>query len=475
MPEDHTDAHLNSEISDLNIITYDIDHNVIFNFEVENDRLINPTDKSNMTPDEINFEIQNGQIVAEWNSGAYFNTDVAYLDIIKKDDDKSKLIIPELFFRVIDPDVREMRAVRIGDLVRNTYPTFQIKNTLLSDRIQLFNPNCEKPLSQKLNGTLPNTNIEANQNIDQGRNNIWIKTQDNGPCINTSKYFYYDTIPPSQFSLQTIPVEGISSHPGFVAELITYESLEGANLYSDSNCNDPVSKMVREVNQKFVFNPVDNEAQAGGVDYYAKTFDSVQNYSNCHKVLTYEIVDQDITSQTEPQNGASSDGFWPGHPLSNALDNSTNVAITKVINPFDLSLEGVVDNPEHQNNQYIDFSYNETVDFAGIEIRSRNMCCQDRFRDMDIIIYDDSDNIVYRYYDEVDQLLNPGNMFGYQSANNNLKYFRVDFTRTESLLGGNAGVVSGNRLRIIRYPKYIVGDETDYSLETSRVKIFTQD
>ena len=190
LPDDHPDADLNAEISDLNIVTYNENNEVVFDFESENGRLINPSDKSNMTPDEISFEIQDGQIVAEWDSGAYYNTNIAYLDIMRKDANKSKLIIPEVHFRVIEPDIRVMKAVRVGDLVRNTYPTFSIKNTLTSDRIQLFNAECEKPLSVRYNGAAPNTSVVANQNIVKRQNNIWIKTQDNGPCINTSKFFY---------------------------------------------------------------------------------------------------------------------------------------------------------------------------------------------------------------------------------------------------------------------------------------------
>ena len=196
--------------------------------------------------------------------------------------------------------------------------------------------------------------------------------------------------------------------------------------------------MVREDSGEFVFSSVETQAQEGGVDYYAKTFDLVQNYSDCHKVLTYNLVDQDSISHIPIlKNGASSDGVSPAgvnenYNMSNSLLDDLSTAITKAIASFNLSLEGVIDTPEHQNNQYIDFTYNQTVDFAGIEIRSRNDCCQDRFRDLDIVIYDDSGNIVYRYYDETGQLFNPDNMFGFTSQFGSLKYFRVDFTREES-------------------------------------------
>ena len=143
LPNGHPDGHLNDQISNLNIKTYDSNNIEIFNFRNVNNRLLNPSDKSGMTPDEISFEVQNNQIVAEWNGGTYYNSDISYIEIIKEVDTYDPLILPEVYFKVIEPDIRTLSATRLGPLTTNNYPTIRINNTLTSENIRLFTVDCQ--------------------------------------------------------------------------------------------------------------------------------------------------------------------------------------------------------------------------------------------------------------------------------------------------------------------------------------------
>ena len=71
-----------------------------------------------------------------------------------------------------------------------------------------------------------------------------------------------------------------------------------------------------------------------------------------------------------------------------ALANNSYTAITKQIPNFDNTMNGVLSNPIHQNNQYVDFNYDQNYEFVNIEkLEAEYHVVKNRFRDLDVIIF----------------------------------------------------------------------------------------
>ena len=227
-----------------------------------------------------------------------------FVEITKDDSPDVPLIIPEVEVRVIDKNLRMMEVKRSpGGTTISTIPQVDLWHSESFEQYQIFNANSEVALSDIVQGNPTGgnkiTSIQLNDNVPEGQNNIWLKTKVNGPCLDSSKFFILDTTGP-EFQEYTAKVEGVTPNPILIATPKVGEPILNPYLYDDNTCGNIVSTPAFFSNGKIVFESLNTSLGEGGKDIFIEANDTLGNRTNCQKLLTYDLVDQDLIDMSGP-------------------------------------------------------------------------------------------------------------------------------------------------------------------------------